>query len=175
MRFVRRTLDIWDKFEAQVGGLFLLVSVLLIFSIIVLRSVFSIGISGLYEIATFCVIFSVMLTASLGIKQNIHVRIDILSKIAPPRAAFALELMAMAIILLVAAYITYSGYLLVEESLLLGDSTLGVVRVPMWIPQLIMPLGGLLMTLRAIERLHFLISAGPRSAMQAGSADIHIM
>jgi len=139
-----------------------------------LRSVFSIGISGMYEIATFCMIFSVMLTASLGIKQNIHVRIDILSKIVPPSVAFALELVAMAIVLIVAAYLTYSGLLLVDESLLLGDSTLGVIRVPMWIPQLIMPIGGLLMTLRAIERILFLVSTGSLSSTEA-SSDVHLV
>ena len=34
----------------------------------------------------------------------------------------------MLIVLIVAAYLSYSGYLLVEESLLLGDSTLGTVQ-----------------------------------------------
>lgn len=174
MKAFRRALGLWDKLEAQVGGIFLFISVLLIFAIIVLRSVFSIGISGLYEIATFCMIFSVMLTASLGIKQNIHVRIDILSKIVPSRIAFVLELAAMTIVLVVAAYLSYSGALLVEESLLLGDSTLGVIRVPMWIPQLIMPIGGFLMTLRAIERLHLLISTGPTSSTEA-SAEAHVV
>ena len=119
---VRRLLNLWDQFEAQVGGLFLFISVLLVFLLIVLRSL-SIGVSGLYEIATFCMIFSVMLTASLGIKRNIHVRIDILSNVVPATVGFALEIGAMLIVLIVAAYLSYSGYLLVEESLLLGDST----------------------------------------------------
>jgi C4-dicarboxylate transporter DctQ subunit len=170
---VRRILDLWDKFEAQVGGLFLFISVLLVFLLIVLRSL-SIGVSGLYEIATFCMIFSVMLTASLGIKRNIHVRIDILSNIVPTSVGYALEIGSMLIVLIVAAYLFYSGYLLVEESLLLGDSTLGTIRVPMWIPQLIMPLGGALMTLRTIERLHFILSGGPRS-LQSASSEAHVL
>ncbi|WP_046866753.1 TRAP transporter small permease [Microvirga massiliensis] len=172
--FVQRAVRFWDWFETQVGGLFLFVSVLLVFLQIVLRSVFSIGISGLYEMATFCVIFSVMLTASLGIKRNIHVRIDILSNIVPANVALVLELIAMTIILVVSVYLTYSGFLLIEESLLLGDSTLGTVQVPMWIPQLIMPIGGLLMSLRTIERLHFIISAGSRSTQDA-AADAHVV
>jgi len=173
MTLVRRILHFWDKFEAQVGGLFLFISVLLVFLLIVSR-ILSVGVSGLYEVATFCMIFSVMLTASLGIKRNIHVRIDILNNIVPAGIGFALEIGAMLIVLIVAAYLTYSGYLLVEESLLLGDSTLGTVRVPMWIPQLIMPIGGALMTLRTIERLQFILSAGPHS-VQSASAEAHIL
>jgi C4-dicarboxylate transporter DctQ subunit len=170
---VSRILGLWDKFEAQVGGLFLFISVLLVFLLIVMR-LLNIGVSGLYEIATFCMIFSVMLTASLGIKRNIHVRIDILNNIVPPAVGFLLEIAAMLIVLIVAAYLTYSGCLLVEESLLLGDSTLGTVQVPMWIPQLIMPIGGALMTLRTIERLFFIISAG-QAAVQNASAETHAL
>ena len=107
MTSVRRLLNLWDQFEAQVGGLFLFISVLLVFLLIVLRSL-SIGVSGLYEIATFCMIFSVMLTASLGIKRNIHVRIDILSNVVPATVGFALEIGAMLIVLIVAAYLSYS-------------------------------------------------------------------
>lgn len=170
---VRRLIWLWDMFEAQIGGLFLFVSVLLVFLLIAMR-LLSIGVSGLYEIATFCMIFSVMLTASLGIKRNIHVRIDILNNIVPSFAGFLLEIVAMLIVLVVAAYLTYSGYLLVEESLLLGDSTLGTVQVPMWIPQAIMPIGGALMTLRTIERLQFILSAGP-AAVQNASAETHAL
>ena len=108
MTSVRRLLNLWDQFEAQVGGLFLFISVLLVFLLIVLRSL-SIGVSGLYEIATFCMIFSVMLTASLGIKRNIHVRIDILSNVVPATVGFALEIGAMLIVLIVAAYLSYSA------------------------------------------------------------------
>lgn len=173
MTMVRRLIGLWDTFEAQVGGLFLFISVILVFLLIAMR-LLNIGVSGLYEIATFCMIFSVMLTASLGIKRNIHVRIDILNNIVPARGGFALELAAMAIVLAVAVYLTYSGYLLVEESLLLGDSTLGTIQVPMWIPQLIMPIGGALMTLRTFERLHFILSAGP-VAVQNSSAEAHVL
>jgi len=173
MTMIRRLIWLWDKCEAQIGGLFLFISVLLVFLLIVMR-LLSIGVSGLYEIATFCMIFSVMLSASLGIKRNIHVRIDILNNVVPAAVGFVLEIVAMLVVLTVAAYLTYSGYLLVEESLLLGDSTLGTVQVPMWIPQLIMPFGGALMTLRTLERLHFILSAGPVAA-QSASAETHAL
>ncbi|HYI29597.1 MAG TPA: TRAP transporter small permease subunit [Bradyrhizobium sp.] len=57
---------------------------------------------------------------------------------------------------------------------MLGDSTLGTIRVPMWIPQLIMPIGSALMTLRTIERLHFILSGGPR-LLQSASSEAHVL
>ena len=59
-----------------------------------------------------------------------------------------------------AAALVYSGYLLVEESVIFGDSTLGVISIPMWIPQLIMPIGGLLMLVHAIAHLAFNLRVG---------------
>jgi TRAP-type C4-dicarboxylate transport system permease small subunit len=44
----------------------------------------------------------------------------------------------------------------------------------MWIPQLIMPIGSALMTLRTIERLHFILSGGPR-LLQSASSEAHVL
>lgn len=162
-------LKLWDRMEEQVGGLFLLISVLLVFAQIVLRAVFNIGISGMYELATFSATFSVFFTASLGIRRNTHIRVDLVSNLVSPRAAFALEIAVQVLMLVVCAGLTYSGYLLVDESLMLGDRTTGTIAVPMWIPQMIMPVGGLLMTLRVIQRLAALLRGGVASATPAGS------
>ncbi|TCT01710.1 TRAP transporter small permease [Aquabacter spiritensis] len=153
-------LKLWDRMEEQVGGLFLLAAVLLVFAQIVLRAGFGIGISGIYELAAFCSTFSVFLTASLGVKRNTHIRVDLLSNIVPRKAAFALELFVQVLMLGVFLCLLYSGYLLVEESLLLGDHTTGTIEVPMWIPQLIMPVAGLLLTLRTLQRIFFLLHGG---------------
>ena len=77
----------WDLFEEQAGGLFLLLAVLLVFGQIVARAVFSVGISGLYELATYCAIYSVFLTSSIAIKNNVHIRIDLLANVVKPAQA----------------------------------------------------------------------------------------
>ena len=153
-------LRLWDGFEEQVGGLFLFAAVLLIFAQIVLRAVFSIGISGMYELATFCSTFSVFLTASLGIKKNAHVRVDIVSRIVSPRGALVLEYLVQLTMLAVSLALLYAGYLLVEESLILGDHTTGTIQIPMWAPQLIMPIAGFLLTARTLQQIFVLIRTG---------------
>lgn len=147
----------WDLFEEQVGGMFLFLAVALVFGQIVARTVFNFGISGLYETATYCAIYSVFLTSSIAIKTNIHIRIDILSNIVGAKWAFLLEMIALAIVLFVSVALCYSGVILVQESVMLGDRTLGTVSMPLWSIQLILPVAGLLMALRAIERgIHLL-------------------
>ncbi len=162
-------LRFWDRMEEQVGGLFLLAAVLLVFTQIVLRAGFGIGISGIYELAAFCSTFSVFLTASLGVRRNSHVRVDLLSNIVPRKVAFALELGVQALMLGVCLCLLYSGYLLVEESLMLGDHTTGTIEVPMWIPQLIMPIAGALLTLRTVQRIVRLLREGTAAAAHSAA------
>lgn len=168
---VARLLRLWDHLEDQVGGVFLFLSVLLVFLQIVMRAVFSFGISGMYELATFSAILSIFFTASVGVKRNIHVRIDLLPTVLGPAAARWLEMAVLCIMLGVSGWIALSGWLLVEESLMLGDSTLGTIRIPMWVPQLVMPVGGALMALRVVQRMVVVI--GQRDpAARAAAAEV---
>lgn len=166
-------LGLWDRLEEQVGGLFLLAAVLLVFAQIVLRAGFGIGVSGIYEMAAFCSTFSVFLTASLGVKRNIHIRVDLISNLVPRPAALMLEVIVQTLMLAVSLGLLYSGYLLILESLMLGDSTTGTIEVPMWIPQLIMPIAGLLLTLRTLQRL-LLLMRRRASALTPSSSELPV-
>lgn len=139
--------------EDNCGGLFIIVAVSLVFIQIVLRTVFDFGLSGLYEMASFCMIWSVFLTAGVGIKRNTHVRVDLLLQVVPPRVAFVMEIVIALFIVTVSLALVVSGWLLVHESVIFGDWTLGTMRVPMWLPQLIMPLGGFLMFVHSVGRI----------------------
>ncbi|RYF37011.1 MAG: TRAP transporter small permease [Comamonadaceae bacterium] len=151
---------LWDFFEEQAGGLFLLLAVLLVFAQIVGRSV-GFGLSGLYEIATYFAVCSVFLTSSLAIKNNVHIRIDILANMVSPRSAFWLEMVVLLVIAVVSGALTWSGVLLVQESLMLGERTIGTVSLPVWAMQLILPLAGGLMLLRTLQRFWALVREGP--------------
>lgn len=139
--------------EELLGGVLLIAAVSLVVLQIVLRTVFSFGVSGLYETATFCMIWSVFFTAGVGIRRNVHVRVDILLRLVPAGMARALEVAICLLMMGVSLALAASGGLLVEESLIFGDSTLGQIRIPMWIPQLIMPIGGFLMLVHSTGRL----------------------
>jgi C4-dicarboxylate transporter, DctQ subunit len=139
--------------EELLGGVLLIAAVSLVVLQIVLRTVFNFGVSGLYETATFCMIWSVFFTAGVGIRRNVHVRVDILLRLVPAGIALGLEIAICLLMMGVSVALAASGWLLVEESLIFGDSTLGRIRIPMWIPQLIMPIGGFLMLVHSTARL----------------------
>ncbi len=166
----RKVLGTVEWIEDQVGGLLLLVASLLVFIQIVLR-LMDLSLSGLYEIASFCAIWSVFLTAGVGIQRNIHVRVDVLAMISPPKVAFLMNVTSDLLVIIVTAALCYSGYLLIDESLTFGDSTLGIISIPMWIPQLIMPAGGFLMLVHALAHLGSTLEAGTRPASSQAAGD----
>lgn len=165
----------WDFFEEQAGGLLLLLSVLLVFGQIVARSVFSVGVSGLYELATYCAIYSVFLTSSVAIKNNVHIRIDLLANIVSNRVAYVLEIVTMAIVAAVSAALFWSGVLVVQESHMLGDRTLGTISMAVWMVQMILPLAGALMFLRAAQRIWMLLTGGVAAFKHVDATEIEFL
>ncbi len=159
-RIVRTIGRVWDRVELVVGGLFLTVSVLLIVIQIVCRVFFSVSLVGADEIAAYAIIWSILFTASLAVKSNQHVRIDIIFTIVPRYAARLVDMVGTALSLVFTLYLTYSGWELMMESYLLGELTMTMLRMPIWIPQIILPLGGMLLSLRLIQRFIWLVYGG---------------
>lgn len=157
--FFRRLGEVWDRFETIVGGLFLTLSVSIVVIEIFGRNLFSVSMIGADEIASFAVIWSVFFTASIGVKKNIHVRIDVLFLVLPNKAARLLDALGTALSLAFTSYLTYSGWALVQESLMLGEMTMTMLRLPLWIPQSIIPVGGFLLSIRLLQRLIFLLTS----------------
>ena len=132
---------VWDRIELFIGGLFLTLSVFIIVIQIVLRSFFSISLVGGDEIAAYAIIWSILFTASLAVKSNQHVRIDIIFTIVPTFMVRVIDMVGTLLSLIFTLYLTYSGWELMVESYILGELTMTMLRLPVWIPQIILPLG----------------------------------
>lgn len=158
---------VWDKVEMAIGGLFLTLAVVIVVMEIVGRNLFAYSMIGADEIASFAVIWSVFFTASIGVKRNIHVRIDVLFYLLPAMAARWLDALGTAVSLIFTCYLTYSGWALMQESLFFGEVTMTMLRLPLWIPQAILPIGGFLLSVRLLQRLVFLLSNAPDDAPNA--------
>src|SRR5690606_4257677 len=102
---LRRLGTAWDKVELMIGGVFLTLSVVLIVAEIVGRNFFSVSMVGADEIASFAVIWSVFFTASIAVKRNLHVRIDIIFTVVPAALGKWLDLFGTALSFLFAAYL----------------------------------------------------------------------
>ncbi len=149
--------EYWDKFELFVGGIFLTLAVFVSVLEIVLRSLFATSMVGADEIAAFAVIWSVFFTASLAVKRNIHVRIDVIFVLLPRSIGRWVDVTGTLLSAVFTVYLIFAGLKLVEESYMLGEITLTMLKLPLWIPHLIIPIGGFLLTIRLIQRAITLI------------------
>lgn len=156
----------WDKVELMIGGLFLTLSVVLIVTEIAGRNLFGFSMVGADEIASFAVIWSVFFTASIAVKRNMHVRIDIIFTVVPASLARWLDVFGTSLSFLFAAYLMYSGAFLAYESWFFGEMTMTMLRLPLWMPQLIMPIGGFLLAVRLLQRMVYLLRISPEQLRQ---------
>lgn len=153
--------SIWDRIEVFIGGLFLTLSVFIIVIQIVARTLFSFSFVGGDEIAAYAIVWSILFTASLAVKSNQHVRIDIIFTVVSKPVGRVLDMLGTLLSLSFTLYLTYSGWELVMESHFLGELSMTMLRLPIWIPQTILPLGGALLSLRLIQRFVWLLKGSP--------------
>ncbi|WP_320178918.1 TRAP transporter small permease [Roseovarius pacificus] len=159
-----------NRIEGILAGLLLIGAVALVLAEILLRTLLSYSLIGVDGIASILVIWSTFLGASYALHRNMHVRVDLLHYCVSPRIALALDTLVTVACLIIAMTLTWSGVLLIDEALMLGETTMGFVRIPMWAVQSIMPLAGALFALRLAQRLVLQL----QGIRQQEEEDIHV-
>lgn len=101
-----------------------------------------------------CAVYLLIALAFLGLapaqQQGEHIRIDVLLRKLPPRVRFALEVFTCLAIALFAGVATWGGSQMVQQSLRFGRRSLTLLAVPVWIPQLLLPIGMGLLAIGAL-------------------------
>lgn len=122
---------------------------------VLMRSVFGSGLSWADEALRLLVLWSAMLGAIAASRDNVHLRIDLLSRFLPAAwrrlAATLVDVFAA----VVSAVLAWQSWRFVAESREFGDQVLGTL--PAWAFQLILPTAFVLITYRYIAGLprHF--------------------
>lgn len=101
-----------------------------------------------------CAVYLLIALAFLGLaptqQKGEHIRIDVLLKKLPPRVHLALEIFTCLAIALFAGVATWGGLQMVQQSLRFGRRSLTLLAIPVWIPQLLLPIGMGLLTIGAL-------------------------
>ena len=143
----------WDGLEKWIAGIMMIFALCLSFYSVVARYIFHWSLDWADEISVYAVVWAVFFGISALIKVDEHVRVDlIINRFSPKRQNilhFYHTLLGLAFICVVA----WGGYLLVQKAYQTGVSSESYLKFKMYIPYLIMPLGGLLLVFRMIERL----------------------
>ena len=148
-----RTMTRWDSTEKWISGGLMAFAVILSFYSVVARYVFHWPLDWSDEIAAYAVIWCTFFGISALIKTDDHVRVDLLvGRLSEKRRNilnFFHGLLALGFVLVVA----WGGYVMVKKSHAAFVTSESHLKFPMYLPFLIMPLGGLLLSFRMVERL----------------------
>lgn len=150
---VSKAITRWDNVEKWIAGILMAFALVLSFYSVVARYVFHWSLDWSDEISVYAVVWCSFFGISTLIKTDEHVRVDLLvGRFSEKRQNilhFFHTLLGFIFVLVVAG----GGYLMVKKAhstLITSESHL---KFPMYLPFLIMPLGGILLSLRMFERL----------------------
>jgi C4-dicarboxylate transporter DctM subunit len=143
----------WDALEKWVSALIMCFALVLSFYSVVARYVFHWSLDWSDEIAVYAVIWSVFFGISSLIKTEGHVRVDILISHFSQKRQRILNFYHTLLGLAFVAVVAWGGYLLVQKAYATGITSESHLKFKMYLPFLVMPIGGMLLVCRMAERL----------------------
>lgn len=87
------------------------------------------------------------------LKRGEHIRVTLLLQALPPRAKHRLELFALAVALLLAVLLAIFSVKLSWQSLQFNDISTGNDATPLWIPQIMMAIGTVVLAVAFFDEL----------------------
>jgi TRAP-type C4-dicarboxylate transport system permease small subunit len=125
---------------------------ILVFSQTFLR--FSIGKtpSWTQELAQFLQVYFVYLGASYAIKKDAHIRITFIRKVVPSSLRNAFEIIGYLCFIVFCVILIYWGIPLCNDIRNFNQVS-AALRLPMYIPYLALPLGGIIMSCRLAQKI----------------------
>lgn len=146
------------------SALGVLVSLGLIVYSVVLRYVFNQPPVWVDDVVSFLLVGIVMLAAAHTLRTGEHIGVDILTERLGPRGQRWAQAWGMLGVSIVSVILIVNGWNTAMFARMLGILTSGEVEVPLYWLQLLLPLGGLLMLLVAVEALLRLAVGAPSLA-----------
>src|SRR5690625_727675 len=149
---------LFDKrLEESVLVLTMAVMVLIMFVQSTSRYVTGTSFSWGSELAQYLHIWQIWIGASLAVRVQSHIQVDVFINLLPPKMKRYLKVLSLLCWFFFAGFLAYEGSKYVMEVFASGQTSPSI-HVPMWIPYLAIPMGGSLMIIRLIQRIYFLFT-----------------
>ena len=171
MKLLDRLIRALARIGAALAAASLLVSMLVIGYSVVMRYFANRPVPWTDELAGYLLVASVMLAAADALFQGEHIRVDVLVERLSARGRWVAVLTGLLAIIAAAALLAVEGADMVAFSRMVDLKSNGYLAVPMWIPQLLVPVGAALMGAAAIVSFLAAWRAGPESGAPGRRAE----
>ncbi len=156
-----RAIDGLTAWGNVLSALCLLAIFLLVGAEILMRNLAGVSIAFSWDVSAYLMGACFLLASASALKAGSHVRVTALTEALPPRGAWALDLAAAVIGLIVAALLVWALGQMAWLSGLRGSTSPGVVRIPLVLPQAMLTVGAMLLFLQMIAQV-VRVGAGER-------------
>ncbi|GHS99235.1 hypothetical protein AGMMS50276_22490 [Synergistales bacterium] len=154
-QFLRRliSVDAWyNKIEEYIGVLALFIMLFLMTYQVVARFVFNTGNTWSEELSRYLYIWFTLITVSLAVLNNAHIKIEAAMAVFPKRWRPGLVTVGFIILIIYCLFIVGFGITMVRRNIRMGNVSLGL-QLPMYIVYAVVPISHVLIIIRSVQRL----------------------
>lgn len=163
---LRRALDGLYIVSAYVGAAFVVAIGVLITAQVVGREL-GVQVVGADDLTAWSVVAAGFLPLAYTYRTAGHIRVTLLVDQNRGTTRRIWEIVVMAIALFFVGFLCYSAFDMIRDAIRFGDMTQGLIVIPMFIPQLSMPIGTLILVIAIIDDLVVAMRGGPISYLEA--------
>ncbi|MBT3205128.1 MAG: TRAP transporter small permease [Gammaproteobacteria bacterium] len=162
---MRKFLDNIYLSAAIAAGSSLVIMTLLMLTQIVGRW-FDIIVPSTEDFSGFLLAAASFLALPYALRSGSHIRVSLFLSFFPAQLRKAVEFLVLVLVLVLVSYIAWSVSLMVIETWEFEELTQGYVAIPLWIPQVSLPIGLALFVLALFDELVSLILTGETSYLR---------
>lgn len=101
-----------------------------------------------YEVSSFMLVFIVFLAMAATQRRGAHIRVELFTLRLSPRTRAFLDIVACVLGIMIYATITYQGFTWAWTSWKVGDYVAGLINIPRYPSQFVVPLGAAILCLQ---------------------------
>lgn len=151
------------KWGGMIAGIFIVLTTGMIFFEIVSRFLFNAPTIWATELSIYAIIGSCFLGSAYAVRADAHIKVDLLLHNVSAAARRWMLIVSTVIGILFSVVFTYFSWEHVLSSMELGFTSASLLQIPMYIPEMLLPIGGVLLCLAFLLQLVDYISGQERS------------
>ncbi|WOV88214.1 TRAP transporter small permease [Sporosarcina oncorhynchi] len=153
MKKVYTFMDLLIRWGAYIAGVLILITTVMTFYEVISRSFFGKPTSWATELSIYAIIGSCFLGSAYAVRTYSHITVDLLINNVNDRIKTLLAYLSNALGLVFSIIFTVYSYLHVVKTFNLQVTSASLLRIPMYIPESLLVIGGVLMCIAFIMQI----------------------
>lgn len=145
--------DLLIKWAACLSGILIFITTIMTFYEVVTRALFGMPTIWATELSTYAIIGSCFLGTAYAVRTYAHITVDLIVNRVNEKARVALAYVSNALGLLFSIILAWYGFHHVLKTFELGVTSTSLLRIPMYLPEMFIPIGGVLLIIAFILQL----------------------